>query len=136
MSSKFAQVYTLKTYKEGIKEGAFYIQSKGLHSGRPLRKPIKNCFVVYTSDTLLFSRVYALFLLRKFEYYIHGSVIPFVRICDVFELLDFALSCKRDYSHELRAIHYIDKLILNTLQEIKIYKQLQQTLARKVLENK
>lgn len=126
------QEINVKAFKEGMKTGNFYIQSKGLHSGRPMLKPITNCFVVYSDDEFLFSRVYCLWVLRKFEYYLRGSVIPFIRICDVLEALE-TLNFQKDLKKELQAVHDIDKLIKIETDKINIYKAIQRSLARKVL---
>lgn len=125
---------SVRAFKAGMMLGSFYIQSKGLHSGRPLRKPIANCFVVYSSDEFLFSRVYCLWVLRKFEYYLRGSVIPFIRICDVIEALQ-TLNFEADLQKELKAVHDIDKLIETEMQKITLYKAIQRNLANKILNN-
>lgn len=77
----------MKIYK-GQQDADFYIQSHGeKNAGRPLRKPIRNCFAVWTDKENAFEIVSCLFIARKFEYYIGGSVIPFVRIFEIRKFL-------------------------------------------------
>lgn len=71
----------------------FYIQSHGLkNSGRPLRKPVRNCFAVWTNKENAFEIVNCLFVARKFDYYVGGSVIPFVRIFEIRKFLEIEFS--------------------------------------------
>lgn len=69
----------------------FYIQCKGLHSGRPLRQPIKNCVAVYSEHPRLFDLVYLLYKGKRFDFYIIGSVIPFIRIDDLTKVVKSGL---------------------------------------------
>lgn len=75
-----------------IPKNSYFIQSRGLHSGRPLRKPIPNCFIVtLTSQEEVnqhFSLTEALFTLRRFEPFIFGTAVPLIRIRDVKAVLD------------------------------------------------
>lgn len=85
-------VYRLLTYPNKSKgTPTFYIQMKGEHSGRPLKQPIKNCVAVYSDVPFLFELVYLLFKGRKFEIHLKGSVIPFVRIEDLNEVINEGL---------------------------------------------
>lgn len=122
----------LKTYHTELPAGSFYIQSKGLHAGRPLKKPIANCFVVYSDDEHLFSRVYALYVGKFFAYYIGGSVVPFIRIDDVRKLIDQAQREKKDFSKELQVIQQIDQMLGSLHDQIKKYRELQHALCKKV----
>ena len=94
--------YTIKTYNgKTSKTPHFYIQNKGLNSGRALNNPIPNCFVV-TTDTYeqreeLYYLCQSLQVGQYFKYYIIGSVIPFIRIDDTRNVLSTAIrNYKRD----------------------------------------
>lgn len=76
-------VFQLKSYNAKQPTPQFYIQCKGDHSGRPLKKPIPNCFSVYTNIENLYSLVYVLYIGGLFKKYISGSVVPFIRLGDV-----------------------------------------------------
>ncbi|MGB5026491.1 MAG: hypothetical protein WBO44_14135 [Saprospiraceae bacterium] len=64
----------------------FYILCKGKHSGRPLNKPIPNCYIIICNDRqqqdYFYWLCFGLFHTRVFENDLIGSVIPFLRIGD------------------------------------------------------
>jgi len=124
--------YKINSYN-GNNKGTFYIQSKGLHAGRPLRVPIANCFTVVTDEPFLFERIYSLYVGKYFSFYIGGSVVPFIRIDDVKRVIEAAADQEpRPCEKDLTAIHNIDKLLQNIEQQKKLYKNIQFALARKV----
>jgi len=89
--------YTIKSHKNGraYNQPHFYIQNKGLNSGRALHNPIPNCFVVLTEThkqrEALYYLCFSLQIGRYFNYYIKGSVIPFITIDDARKVLNKAL---------------------------------------------
>jgi uncharacterized radical SAM superfamily Fe-S cluster-containing enzyme len=108
---------TIKQYNG--QEATFYIQCKGLHSGRPLKKPIPNCFAVFTDIPNAFELAYAVFTARKYEIYIKGSVIPFIRLSDAKEVLSkFANKSTYRIESNLKQIELIDKQIINLKKQI------------------
>jgi len=89
--------YTLRSHKNGrtYNQPHFYIQNKGLNSGRALNDPIPNCFVVTTETDKqreeLYYLCFSLQIGRYFNFYIKGSVIPFITIDDTRKVLNTAL---------------------------------------------
>jgi hypothetical protein len=65
----------------------FYIQSKGLHSGRPMRTPIPNCIGVYTALPYAYEAATAAYLAKAYQPIIAGTCIPFVYIKEAREVL-------------------------------------------------
>ena len=125
--------FKLSTFKEG-KEATFYIQSKGLHSGRPLRKPIPNCFCVETEMENLYEIVFAMYKGRLFEPLICGSVIPFIRISEVNSLINYTLNIYNPrHAERLKAIEKIEMLLHSMASKIKLYGQMQTAICREVL---
>ncbi len=117
----------VETYN-GQKSANFFIQCKGNYSGRPLRKPIPNCFAVFTKNPLAFEIVYCLFKAKIFEYYIIGSVIPFIRITEVKKILEKYIQvefCEK----KLKAIQGIDELLTIKQEQIKKLMDLQTAFA-------
>lgn len=110
----------------------FYIQNKGLNSGKALNNPIPNCYVVTTeTDKHRESLYYLCFSLqigRYFSYYIKGSVIPFITIDDTRKVLNTALiNYKKDQwqlkVEKLKKITDYEsnlKLQLKTISDLKI----------------
>lgn len=114
---------------------SFFIQMKGNHSGRPLRKPIRNCIAVYSSIPFLFEMVYLLFKGRKFEYHIIGSVVPFIRIEDLKQVLDEGIqSYQPEKDKFLQQINKIDELLSNYQEQIKLYQMAQMAICREYLK--
>ena len=125
-------MFQLKTYHSDRPAGSFYIQSKGLHAGRPLKRPIANCFTVFTDDDLLFDKVYSMWIGRLFEPVICGSVIPFIRKKDVKDVIEAALRNHRDVNRELATLRTIDQLICNLERQLRHCREMQKTLCRKI----
>ncbi len=81
--------FYLKTYRKLAETDKphFYILNKGMNSGKPLKKPCPNCFVL-TSNTeeevqSLYWLCFGLWKAKSFHYYLKSSVIPFITINDM-----------------------------------------------------
>jgi len=81
------------TYRpEGVyKKPHFFILNKGLNSGKPLKKPCPNCFVISCNSESekesLYWIVYSLHQGKRFQIALVGSVIPFIRKNDLMEII-------------------------------------------------
>jgi len=118
-------LFSLRQYN-GKKDATFYIQCKGLHSGKPLMKPIPNCFSVYCADFHLFFLVLALYKGRRFEPLIHGSVVPFIRIKETENLIECHLATFTPEKYPLfEKLVSIDRLVKNLDEQKKVCAQLQ-----------
>jgi hypothetical protein len=74
----------------GAPPAAFFILSRGRNTGRPAFHPNPNCFVFTCPPQYLdsfFWLVYSLWLSRRFESILHGSVIPLARVGDMRRLI-------------------------------------------------
>ena len=86
----------LTTYREGqqIPAHSFFILNKGLNTGRPSLSPNPNCFMLHAENEDEHNRFYwisyALWGTGKFKQYLIGSVIPFIHINDMWQLLELA----------------------------------------------
>lgn len=113
----------------------FYIQSKGNHSGRPLREPKPNCFAVYTNEPHLFELVYTLYLSRLFEPHIIGSVVPFIRLPDVKNVVADGLERFRpERLKYLKTIREIEKYLQVQKEQMKHYNDLKIAIALSMLK--
>ena len=81
--------FYLKTYQKSAEtdKSHFYILNKGMNSGKPLKKPCPNCFLL-TANTeeevqSLYWLCFGLWKAKSFHYYLKGSVIPFITINDM-----------------------------------------------------
>lgn len=124
--------FILYTYTpQQKKKATFYIQSKGNHAGRPLRKPIPNCFGVMTEETQLFELVYSLYISKKFESLLLGSVIPFLRIAEAQNLIKtFAPIANKK---RLAALAQVDQFVQQSEKKYKTALQLRQAFALEAL---
>lgn len=121
----------IKTYNGD--KATFYIQCKGLHSGRPLRDPIPNCFMVNTDVDNAFQIVYSLWVSKSFQHYIGGSVVPFIRIGDVKGIVCPAIKNYSNYEEkELGALELVDENIVNLQKKLKLIQELKVSLAMSI----
>lgn len=122
----------IKQYKPGI-IADFYIQCKGDHSGRPLKFPIPNCFAVTTDITNLEQLVYALYVGRYFEPHIKGSVVPYIRIGDAFEVIWKGIEQQNGKALEvLKTLEKIERQQVAIKSQLGLIQQLRVGLAQKV----
>ncbi len=127
--------FQLKSHQPTEPTPQFYIQCKGLHSGRPLKKPIPNCFSVYTTTENLFDLVYVLYVGRKFDQYIKGSVVPFLTLGDMAGVIreHGAIITNEKLFSQIKAI---DSLLDVTRQKLSIIQQMQQAYCLEALKGK
>lgn len=85
------------TWTKKIGEAEFYIQSKGLHAGRPLNEPIPNCWAVFTSVPYLFQIAESIYASGHLNTLLIGSVIPFIRLTEYRPILSKAVEFSADY---------------------------------------
>jgi hypothetical protein len=128
-------MFRLKCHQPNEPKPKFYIQSKGEHSGRPLKKAIPNCFSVYTDSEILFSLVYALFVGGKFKHLIGGSVVPFIRLDDAKNLIRDNLIYQSNTNLFLK-VEKIDEVKENLKQQLILLDQMQRALCNQALKAK
>ena len=126
--------FTMKSHKIGrtYSQPHFFVQNKGLNSGRALNEPIANCFVVLTETDkqreALYYLCFSLQIGRYFNYYIKGSVIPFIAINYTRKVLNKALANYKQGQWQLKVeklkkiTDYESnlKLQLKTISDLKI----------------
>ena len=113
----------------------FYIQAKGEHAGRPLKKPTPNCFAVHEPSEQAFEAVYAMWVAKVFYPYIKGSVIPFITITDVRRILEQHLEeCINKKSWALAKIKEVDQAIENMEKRLILAKELRHSYARSIFK--
>jgi len=107
----------------------FFILSKGLNSGKPLKKPCPNCFVISCNSEIekenLYWIVYSLHQGKQFQIALVGSVIPFIRKDDLIKIIKDA---QQVTSHKPDAIKKTVSSLLQLEQQEENYKRIQNTL--------
>jgi len=73
---------------------AFFILSKGMNSGKPLEQPCPNCFTFNAADQAekdhYFWLCFGLWQSKSLHPYLIGSVIPFIRLHDLNQVISQA----------------------------------------------
>ena len=78
----------IKTHKgKLVHQAHFFLLNKGMNCGKPLFQPCANCFVLLADSEkekeFYYWLCFALWQTKKFEHYLVGSVIPFIHIADL-----------------------------------------------------
>lgn len=108
-------------------ETIFYIQSHGNNAGRPLRKPIPNCWEVRTTRSADYEILYIVFESRILKNFIVGSVIPFIRLNDYKNII-FPILENSVHDNHIINTHYLQirKIEAQEQQQEKIKKLLRE----------
>lgn len=124
------KTYNGKTAEPAENETVFFVQSKGLNAGRPLREPKPNCWECRTKRSADFEILYIVFESRILENFIRGSVIPFITLLDYKNIITPIL---KNAIHENRIIneHYLQiRKIESQLQQQEKIRKLMQELKK------
>lgn len=130
--------FQIKTHRVGrtYQKHHFFILNKGLNSGKPFTAPVRNSFVVSTETIeqkeALFHLSYMLLEAKCFRFYLKGSVIPFIYIADVKNLLikNSRYFGQEDFQTKLKALKKVEKLEEVQAQKLKAIKELKTVLLR------
>jgi hypothetical protein len=121
-------------------EFEFYILCKGNNSGRPMVSPLPNCFVCVCQSLeerdFFFWLCYGLFSGKAFETSLKGSVVPFVRICDVLQILTkhAAHINAIKWAATIQQLKHIEALEANLCKQIKLLQSLKVALVREQIK--
>jgi hypothetical protein len=128
----------IKTHKSGAmyNQPHFFILNKGLNSGKPFRHYVVNSFVFLADDKdereFYYFMLQGLWELRMFRPYLKGSVIEYVRLGDVIDLLDETLNSidtgNRSFADVQRSLAQIELLQSNLQQQLAQLMQLRKAL--------
>ncbi len=133
----------LTTYNPTKPAGQFdvFILSKGNNAGKPMWQPCPNCFVLAAKteeeQQQNYWLLYGLWQGQFFNPFITGSVIPFIRIDDVKQVLELAqekvLANLSLFDLSLSMLQALEQHAANIHQQIKLIKQAKKVLMYKVL---
>ena len=134
----------IKTHIQGkiYKQPHFFILNKGLNSGKPFKHYVCNSFVFLADDENEKEYFYFLLLglweLRFFRKHLKGSVIEYVRLGDVVDVLEEVLNSVstggRSFSDVQKSLAQIDALQTNLQQQLAYLMQLRKSLFYKYLK--
>lgn len=134
----------IKTHKSGksYNQPHFFILNKGLNSGKPFNHYVCNSFVFLADNKAEKEFYYFLLLglweLRFFRKHLKGSVIEYVRLGDVIDVIDETLnsvnSGNRSFSDVQNTLAQIEALQANLQNQLSYLMQLRKSLFYKYLK--
>lgn len=117
-----------------VKQPAFFILSKGRNTGRPSFEPCPNCFVfACESKTELQSYywlVYSLWAAGKFHPYLCGSVIEFIHLRDLKNLIASAAEQVLEMEKIVRSMQQIIELEAHLNRQFQLVKEAKRAVLR------
>lgn len=135
----------IKTHKSGkmYNQPHFFILNKGLNSGKPFNHYVTNSFVFLADNQQEKEFYYFLLLglweLRFFRKHLIGSVIEYVRLGDVIDVIEETLnsvnSGNRSFSDVQNTLAQIEALQSNLQSQLTYLMQLRQSIFYKYLNN-
>jgi hypothetical protein len=138
---KTMKIKTHKMKNEYTNQNHFFILSKGLNSGKPLDNPCPNCFVLLAQceqeKQQLYWICFGLWQGNFFQRFLTGSVIPFIRLQDLKNVISEALhKVDLNPTEFEKSIEILNKL--NTHQEsihqqLTLIKQAKKALMYKIM---
>jgi hypothetical protein len=118
----------------------FFILSKGLNAGKPLEKPCPNCFVFFARNeeekNRYFWLCFGLWQANFFRPFITGSVIPFIRLEDLKQVITEALVKlnENEFQKSVSVINDLYKYQENILKQLELIKLAKKSLMYKMLQ--
>ncbi|MCC6182602.1 MAG: hypothetical protein IT237_12290 [Bacteroidia bacterium] len=136
----------IKTHKSGTMyhQPHFFILNKGLNSGKPFRHYVCNSFVFLADDEqerdFYYFMLLGLWELRFFRPHLKGSVIEYVRLGDVIDVLEETLNSvntgNRSFSDVQAALAQIEALQTNLQAQLNHLMHLRKSLFYKYFRGK
>jgi hypothetical protein len=134
----------IKTHKMGstYKQQHFFILNKGLNSGKPLPHYCANCFVFLADDEdekeFYFFLLLGLWELRFFRKHLLGSVIEYIRLGDLIDVVEETLNSintgNRSFSDIQNTLAQIEALQVNLQTQLTYLMQLRKSIFYKYLK--
>lgn len=119
------------------KETVFYIQSHGLHAGRPLKEPIPNSWEMDTTTQNAFEICFMVYNSKILDNYLRGSVIPFLSLHEYRKIIKPLFSNPVQFEEmtlkKLKTLQLLDKAILEQQEKHRYYNQLKTAIAHELL---
>lgn len=120
------------------KETVFYIQSHGLHAGRPLKEPIPNSWELDTEIQNAFEICFMVYNSKILNNYLRGSVIPFLSLHEYRKIIKPLFSNPVQFEEmtlkKLKTLQLLDVAIQKQEATQKYYSQLKTVIAHELLK--
>ena len=121
------------------KATVFYIQSHGLHAGRPLKEPIPNSWEMDTEIKNAFEICFMVYNSKFLKNYLRGSVIPFLSLHEYKKIIQPLF--KNPIQHEettlkkIKTLQLLDVAIQKQEDTRKYYNELKTAIAHELLKS-
>jgi hypothetical protein len=118
----------------------FFLLSKGMNAGKPMEKPCPNCFVIFASSEeekqKLFWLCFGLWQGDFFRPFLTGSVIPFIRLDNLKQVIREALTKLKDedVKKSLAVLQEIQKHQEHIYKQLDLIRQAKKALMYRVLK--
>ena len=120
------------------KETVFYIQSHGLHAGRPLKEPIPNSWEMDTEIKNAFEICFMVYNSKTLKLYMQGSIIPFLRLEEYKKIIKPLFESpvlQEDITlKKLKTLQLLDLAIQKQEDTRKYYNELKTAIAHELLK--
>jgi predicted restriction endonuclease len=120
------------------KETVFYIQSHGLHAGRPLKEPIPNSWELDTEIKNAFEICFMVYNSKILSNYLRGSVIPFLSLHEYKKIMNPIFNNPVQHQEptlkKLNSLLLLDKAIQEQEAKHRLYKQLKTAIAHELIK--
>ena len=136
------KTYSIKTYRSGssaknenlVQNPHFFILNKGLNSGKPLKRPCPNCFVISFENAndkdFFYWLVYGLWQSKAFHPFLRGSVIPFIVLPELKKSINQALITAENnlpaFEKDVKMLNFLslkEKELLKTIHLVEVAQQ-------------
>ena len=120
-----------------VKQPAFFILSKGRNTGKPLLEPCPNCFVFTCENSVdlqsYYWLVYALWAGQRFHPYLCGSVIEFIHLRDLKDLVNTSVEQVKDISKVIAPMQKILDLEKHLNRQAQLVKEAKRAVLRDLI---
>lgn len=120
-----------------VKQPAFFILSRGRNTGRPSFESCPNCFVFTCENSTdlqsYYWLVYALWTGCRFHPYLCGSVIEFIHLRDLKDLVSTSVDQVKDISKVIRPMQKILELETHLNRQAQLVKEAKRAVLRDLI---
>ncbi|PSL42813.1 hypothetical protein CLV51_11029 [Chitinophaga niastensis] len=113
------------------KSAAFYLLSRGKNTGRPAFEPYRNSYAFFCSSAeteKYYWCVYALWKSGCFRPMLHGTVIEFIGVGELYTIISTAIGAFRDVDKLIARLRTIYQLEISYREKLRLLELLQQSL--------
>jgi hypothetical protein len=137
------KIKTHNSNAQYLNNNHFFILSKGNNAGKPMHNPCPNCFVFFTSNQqekeYYYWLCYGLWVGGLFRQHLTGSVIEFLRIGEVKQVINYGMS-KIDLRRQglLQSIEILNNLSnqqQSLIKQVQLIKQLKKAVMLKLFKS-